>query len=203
MRRISLVRIRVAVAGAGVAAVSVAAVVGSPLPAAAQRLSWSVVPSPSPGTVINQLDGVSCASATVCMAVGDDYTNGGYVSTLIESSGGTGWSVVPSPSPSTSGNFLYGVSCASAAACMAVGAQGTSGTPAYTALIEAWDGASWSVVPGPGWSGLQLHGVSCISATACTAVGARRSGTLIESWDGTSWSIVPSPDPSREIQHPR
>jgi hypothetical protein len=105
MRRINLVRIRAAVAGVGVAAVSVAAVAGSPLPAIAQPLSWSVVPSPSPEPV-NQLDGVSCALATACMAVGDDYASGGpaTASTLIESFDGTSWSVVPSPSPGTFGN---------------------------------------------------------------------------------------------------
>ena len=201
MRRSSLGRIRAAVSGASVAAVCVTAVAGSPLPATAQTLSWSVVPSPSP-TPYNQLDRVSCASATACMAVGYDYNTGESASTLIESFDGTSWSVVPSPSPGTSGNFLYGVSCASPAVCMAVGAQSTSGTQdQYTALIEAWDGASWSVVPGPGWSGLQLQGVSCVSATACTAVGARKSGTLIESWNGTSWSIVPSPNPSGSPQH--
>ncbi len=92
------------------------------------------------------------------------------------------WSVVPSPSPGTSSNFLYGVSCASAAACTAVGSKASFG--GTTTLIESWNGTSWSVVTSPNpLHNDHLEGVSCASAAGCTAVGYYRytSGTLIES----------------------
>src|SRR5215831_14731900 len=174
MKMISLAHTRATLAGIGVVAVSLTVAAAVSLPASAQTLAWSVVPSPSPATY-NELDGVSCISATACTAVGNDSGGGG--ATLIESWDGTGWSVVPSPSPSATGNWLYGVSCTSATACMAVGYKSTSSTQNnYATLAESWDGIGWSVVPSPSPSATRsfLYRVSCISATACTAVGSRR-----------------------------
>jgi hypothetical protein len=167
------------------------ALLGASVPASAQALTWSVVPSPSPGTS-TFLYGVSCASAGTCTAVG--FQDG---TTLVESWNGTSWSVVPSPSS----GVLFGVSCTSAAACTAAGAYGNS-SDNPTTLVESWNGTSWSVVPSPspGSGGNTLSGVSCVSAAACTAVGNKTDSTdllpktLIESWNGTRWSVVPSPN---------
>src|SRR5438093_5065997 len=206
MRMIGLARTRAAVAGIGIAAVSVTAAASVSFPASAQALIWSVVPSPSPAPTFNELDSVSCLSATACTAVGNHAVTSGVAGprTLIESWNGTSWSVVPSPSPSVTGNFLYGVSCVSVAACTAVGARSTSSTQnRYATLVESWDGTGWSVVasPSPSVTRNFLYGVSCVSVAACTAVGSHnvngRSRTLIESWNGTSWSVVPSRNPSR------
>ena len=140
--------------------------------------SWSVVPSPNPGTGHDFLEGVSCVSATVCTATGFSETISGATTTLIESWDGTSWSVLPSPNPAPESG-LSGASCVSATVCTAVGLSG-SGT-----VIESWDGTRWSVVPSPGIGIFGLEGVSCISATACTAVGRGLIGgvskTLIES----------------------
>jgi hypothetical protein len=163
---------------------------GAASPASAQTLTWSLVPSPSPGAQ-NILYAVSCASATVCTAVGDSRSTAHVNSTLIESWDGTSWSVVPSPSPSSIGGYLFGVSCVSAVACTAVGGS----------AIESWDGTSWSLVPNPSPAG-DLKSVSCFSATACTAAGYAfdpsndHYKTFIESWNGASWSMVPSPNSS-------
>jgi hypothetical protein len=165
---------------------------------------WTGVPSPNPGPAdnSNSLQGVSCASATACMAVGDSQVSGSPEKTLTESWNGTGWTVLHSPDPATAeGNLLSGVSCASATACMAVGVSHLSGP--YETLIESWNGTGWTVLPSPNpptAGGNLLSGVSCTSATACTAVGySYVSGsayrTLIESWDGTSWTVVPSRNP--------
>jgi len=158
--------------------------------------TWSIVPSPdTSSSQLNHLSGVSCTSDSSCVAVG--YGNS---QTLIEQWDGSTWSIVPSPDTSSSeGNFLYGVSCTSASDCMAVGFYGSD--PTYQALIEQWNGSTWSIVPSPDESGSQedvLNGVSCTSASACTAVGDYNNAfpdqTLIEQWDGSTWSIVPSPD---------
>jgi hypothetical protein len=171
--------------------------------ASAQTLSWSVVPSPNRVTE-SFLGDVSCASATACMALGDNYiSNGagsGVYKNLAESWNGTSWSLVNVPSP---GSFssLNGVSCVSPAVCTAVGYVSTL-SGGYRTLIESWNGTSWSVVPSPSIGSPSdqnyLSGVSCTSVTACTAVGYHYNGvfkTLIESWNGTSWSVVPSPNP--------
>ena len=169
--------------------------------------SWSIVPSPNTSTTqTNYLYGVSCTSATACMAVGY-YSTGTYDQTLIEQWNGTSWSIVTSPNTSTTQkNWLQGVSCTSATACMAVGSYNT-GSYNQT-LIEQWNGTSWSIVTSPNASTTQdntLFGVSCTSASSCTAVGAYNSGTynqtLIEQWNGTSWSIVTSPNTSTTLSN--
>ena len=60
---------------------------------------WSVQPTPSPGSGINQLTGVSCLSATDCTAVGIDSTPTAINSTLVEHWDGTSWTIEPSPEP--------------------------------------------------------------------------------------------------------
>jgi hypothetical protein len=177
---------------------------GVSVPASAQTLTWSVVPSPSAGVGNASLAGVSCASATACMAVGSFFNSSSVSRNLADSWDGTSWTGVPTPNPGPAGRwqFLEDVSCPAATACTAVGYSWTPGGPDIP-LVESWDGTSWTVVhaPNPATSGGNtLMGVSCPSATACTAVGySYISGgfyrTFIESWDGTSWTVVPSPNP--------
>ena len=193
-------RVAAAVAGAMIVMPSAAlAAAATPIPASAQGLTWSVVPSPNikPATNNNELNGVSCVSASDCIAVGEQAgptTAGTLVSALIESWNGTAWSVVPSPQPGN--RALYGVSCTSAASCTAVGVNFAD--PPNATLVEFWNGTRWSVTPDPS-PGSELLGVSCVSPTACTAVGDRLNSqgyyqTLTELWNGAKWSTVPSPD---------
>jgi hypothetical protein len=182
----------------GVATVAVSLAVASP--ASADTLTWTAASTPSPAAVVNDLYGVSCASATTCMAVGTRGTGRHETGTLAEAENGTSWSVVHTPSPGRGyGAQLNGVSCVSATDCTAVGFYVTT-RGNYKTLVESWDGTSWSVVPSLSpFQFSTLYGVSCLSATACIAVGdtSRRSissdRSLIESWNGTSWSVVPSP----------
>jgi hypothetical protein len=162
--------------------------------------TWSVVPSPdNAGTAdINALAGVSCVSASFCMAVGS-YTDNGTQHTLIESWNGSTWSIVPNAGEGID-NSLAAVSCVSVSSCTAVGVYSSSSDVAQT-LIETWNGSSWSVVSSPnnGTGSNELAGVSCASTSSCTAVGSYANSdgigqTLAESWDGSSWSIVSSPD---------
>ncbi|HYA44127.1 MAG TPA: hypothetical protein VED59_00860, partial [Acidimicrobiales bacterium] len=159
--------------------------------------TWSIDPSPDPaGSQADQLNGVSCSSAQWCVAVGFDDFPG---QALIESWNGQGWSTEVSSGPSgTRIDQLYGVSCTSSTACVAVGSIGNGN--AGDALVESWDGRSWSITPSADpatTQNIQLNGVACTSATDCTAVGSYNVGTgaqtLIESSDGGAWSIVPSP----------
>ena len=112
----------------------------------------------------------------------------------------TSWSVVASPNVSNGeSDQLSGVSCVTAANCVAVGSAGGSGF--LTTLVETWNGSAWSVTPSPNPTGRDgtLSGVSCPTKTDCVAVGAvdpygAGIGTLIETWNGTTWSITPSPN---------
>ncbi|HEV2375578.1 MAG TPA: hypothetical protein VGS19_25875 [Streptosporangiaceae bacterium] len=166
-------------------------------------LTWSVVPSPNPGTANDDVfRGVTCLSGSDCTAVGFFTARKGSLrsETLAESWNGTKWSVVPSPSTGGS-DYLTGVSCVSDSDCTAVGVHNLDNVAGTVkTLTESWDGTAWSVVPSPNSGKVdQLEGVSCVSGTDCVAVGFSRatplasSQTLIESWDGTAWSVVPSP----------
>jgi hypothetical protein len=80
--------------------------------------TWSIPPSPNvTGDTASVLSGVSCASATSCVAVGR--ATGSTTPSLIESWDGTTWSMIPSPKPHESS--LSGVSCVSVANCTGVG----------------------------------------------------------------------------------
>jgi hypothetical protein len=161
-----------------------------------------VVPTPSPGSVSNNLFGVAATSSTNAWAVGGhaDRTTG---RTLIEHWNGTAWTQVPSPSPGGARGFsvLNGVAATSATNAWAVGSYFRRHTNLGT-LIEHWDGTAWTQVPSPNAPGgsNELNAVAVISATNVWAVGDSGSypgnQTLIEHWNGTAWAQVPSPNPN-------
>jgi hypothetical protein len=160
--------------------------------------AWSIVASPTPaGSPDSTLSAVSCASATHCLAVGRSYSPSfaGKDDTLAESWDGSSWAIRTSPSPSTTSN-LDGVSCATAARCLAVGLFFNSSGD-YQTLAENWNGSSLAIVN----QDAVLAGVSCVRAARCVAVGARFSRgsvsvTLAERWNGTSWRAVHTPNPA-------
>jgi hypothetical protein len=91
--------------------------------------AWSVLESPNPeGSGIPRLTGVSCVSARLCAAVGSDSTKGGPSQTLVETSKGGKWSIVPSANSASGVSYLNGVSCASTESCFAVGQQDSGQT---------------------------------------------------------------------------
>lgn len=118
------------------------------------------------------LDGVSCGSATACMAVGDFHNSSHEEVPLAERWNGTTWSVQEPPPTGTQGGYLHGVSCTSATACIAAGGFLEPGE--FRPLAESWNGTVWSaqeLVVAAGAKSSYLHGVSCTAANACTVVG--------------------------------
>ncbi len=82
---------------------------------------WAVAPTPSPsGSPIAYLSGVSCASKTVCTAVGEHVTSSGNYLALAEYWNGSAWRIQPTARPATR-KGLFGVWCATAGNCTAVG----------------------------------------------------------------------------------
>ncbi len=146
----------------------------------------------------NHLYGVSCASASFCVAVGS-YSNGTVDQNLVLTWNGSSWSLDSAASLSTSSsqyNVLTGVSCASTSFCVAVGAY-SNGTVNQN-LVLTWNGSSWSLDSAASLSTSSsqdnyLDGVSCVSASFCVAAGAYYNGTvdqnLVLTWNGTSWSL--------------
>jgi hypothetical protein len=160
----------------------------------AEAAAWSVVPSPSPGVLGNELNGVASVSANDVWAVGE-FTNAFPGQTLTLHWNGTAWRVVKSPNAGAADNILLAVAAVSTNDVWAVGSFVVQGFGPSQTLIEHWNGTSWSVVSSPG-SG-DLKGVAIVSANDIWAVGDSSTipfQTLIEQWNGTSWSVVPSPN---------
>lgn len=169
---------------------------------------WRIQRTPVPaGAVFSNLFGVSCTAADACVAVGY-YTDAGlHIRPLTERWNGTSWAIqsVPAPAGFPAAGF-FAVSCTSARACTAVGAE-VSGTGATTPLAERWNGTSWAVQPVSGPAGSlasELLAVSCPTATACTAGGSQINGAqtpvpLAEAWNGTTWSAQAVPNPAGAI----
>ena len=161
---------------------------------------WSIQPTPNP-TEYSTLDGVSCASDTSCIAVGNTANTSGV--TLAEKWNGTTWSAQSTPNPTGEVSFieLKDVSCPSTSSCMAVGSyNGSHGT---VSLAEYWNGSTWTIKTTPSLTGdYALTKVSCTSASTCTAIGYQvGSGPqkpVIERWNGETetWSAQTVPVPA-------
>jgi hypothetical protein len=133
---------------------------------------WAMQSPPNPaGSGGNVLSGVTCTAATICTAVGENYS---LSVTLAERWNGSSWAIQPTPNPAgATGSGLFGVSCRAATACTAVGHY-TNSSGTYLTLAERWNGSSWVIQATPNPAGAKysvLSGVSCTAATACTAVG--------------------------------
>ncbi len=145
--------------------------------------SWKIEKTPTrSGFIESELDGISCPSATRCIAVGDSFKPSKFV-TLAELWNGTRWSIQVTPN-SPAGGALHGISCPSRNDCMAVG----------DGLGARWNGTKWSLVklgfPGTPAS---LGSVSCTKAGACYADGGFFSEAIltgvIEIWNGSRWRV--------------
>jgi hypothetical protein len=180
-------------------------------------VAWSVQRTPNPAAPPSAspdptapphatLDGVSCASATSCTAVGYYLVAHGSA-LLVEHWNGTAWAIQQARDPRGAyDSALFGVSCAAATACVAVGDYLSLKTDDILALAEVWNGSAWTVEATPKPAGSivsRLYAVSCTAQAACTAVGGwiQHSGsplevTLAETWNGTAWAIQPTPSPA-------
>lgn len=117
--------------------------------------AWSVVPMPpvnsSNVNAFFQFNALQVNSPSDIWAVGDS----GIVDmpasqrTLIEHFSGTAWSIVPSPSPGSSG-VLSGVTTSSAPDNVwAAGTETPAGSSTAQTLTLNWNGSTWSVVASP------------------------------------------------------
>ena len=110
---------------------------------------WSVVPSPSPGALQNILYSIAAISDTDAWAVGAEQDAAGLWHTLTEHWNGSTWSVVDAVDVGSNGNQFFAVTAVAGNNVYAAGQQAGSAFP-NEALIEHWNGTSWSVVSSPG-----------------------------------------------------
>jgi hypothetical protein len=155
------------------------------------------VPRDPGGDTQNFLNGVSCANANTCIAVGRGGTPTAGEGTLAMKWNGSSWTIKPTPDQSGVAepdgvHEFEAVSCAAANACTAVGVP---------AVAERWNGTSWAQQDTT--SDASLLGVSCASGSSCIAVGSdgdhTRPSTLTADalmWNGGSfWGDTSPPSP--------
>ena len=163
--------------------------------------SWSVVPSPYPGSpwpIHNVLSGITVVSATDVWAVGtyqiSSNNKSEMLNTLTEHWDGIKWSIIPSPNHKNNVNNLYAV--AAVPGTKQVWNVGSSGTD-FTILTEQWNGSAWSIVPTKHSSQYQnaLYGITVAGGPQdIVAVGYNQSQPdspafgLIEQWNGSTWN---------------
>ncbi len=192
----------VAFAGAALATITIG------VPGSHAAPAWTLDTSPpAVRTLYGGLQGISCTTATACIAVG---TRGGMVGEGVDVVpqaqrwDGHSWTLVATADLGTGQNGeLRSVACANPTLCFGVGAQGSNAASISMPLVERWDGTQWTLVPVPvpgAANNATLNGISCGAPTSCVAVGMYSAGTefgrLIEHWDGVHWSIESSPSPS-------
>jgi hypothetical protein len=191
-----------AVVACGVLALSASAAEASG-PAA-----WSVEATPNPvGATDSVLSGVSCSSAAVCIAVGHFTSRAGAGVLLAERYDGNRWSTESIRKPlGARTSLLFDVSCASPAACTAVGSV-TDRSGLTVPLVERRNRSRWKVQRTPDLSSSShgvsyLGGVSCASSRDCVAVGFSGNATgtvgtpLAERWNGAGWRVQQTPLPT-------
>ena len=182
--------------------IAAAPIVGvAPAVPAAAGTAGPSVPAPGQSSI---LFGVTCPSSSDCWAVGRYRDVNGAGLNQILHWNGSAWSLVFAPEPggttAVAFNSLYGVACASASDCWAVGAYFNASGVQFNQALR-WNGTRWSLVstPQPGIV-RSLAGVRCTSGSSCWAVGAYRNtsnATLNQAlrWNGTKWSLVSTPQP--------
>ena len=161
--------------------------------------SWAIKSPLSPtGTTLAVLTSVSCTAANSCVAVGGFQFGASEANnTLAEAWNGTSWKIESTPNVAgASVELLYGVQCAKANACTAVGESESGST--YQTLAERWNGSSWKTesTPSPTGTGIAGASVSCASVTSCTAVWQGGTVPVAETWNGTTWVAHSVPAPS-------
>jgi hypothetical protein len=124
------------------------------------------------------LYGVSCSTATTCVAVGFDAGAQSITTSGTLSGGSWTWTADTVITPDSFGfGDLYGVSCSSATICVAVGQDPYD----PIATVGTLSGGTWtwsaesSAVGDPTTGTGYDRGVGCASATTCVAVGYDRA----------------------------
>src|SRR5207302_5694680 len=151
--------------------------------------SWALQATPNPsGATVSNLNGVTCATVSLRMAVGSSGPSPSSAAPLSELWNGTAWTIETNLATTAA---FDAVACVSATACTAVGTLNGRARGPY---VEVWNGSVWAsrssvdpIVGGPA----VLTGVACTSASTCTAAGFYSTGSnvhtvLVES--GPSWT---------------
>ena len=154
---------------------------------------------PSGGVITAGVQDVSCFSSTTCVALGQ-YSPAGKNATrsMLLARTGTTWSSVEAPRPDgADANALVTLSrvtCPANGTCIAVGSMGSSPAGARTAVVETFDGTTWTATPLDTGGAIRsmLTTIACPSPTWCLATGTSDESSTTFTYDGTTWTPVAS-----------
>jgi hypothetical protein len=200
-RTVRLLGAVVALLGLTAIVMAGAALAGGSTAAAGGR-TWTIETTPDPvGADISVLSSVACSSGRACTAVGSSAASlCSFTLPLAERWDGNSWRIQPAPAPKGTSDTLFGVSCPSARACVAVGSAFHSAGRRNTALTEIWNGKGWRVQSVPTIKApSSLYAVSCTSASSCVAVGHTLGApqhAIVERWNGKTWRVQRTPNPA-------
>jgi hypothetical protein len=152
---------------------------------------------PSPGAVLNSMNGVAVVSDSDAWAAGwDGYIDGEeFVNDpVLLHWDGQSWARIP-----------LGPGRGQLADIVAIGpddvwAVGHSGNEDFLPLTLHWDGATWHRVPTPPIERGYLLDVSASGPNDVWAVGIVTGTfeTIVQRWDGSSWTLIDHPSPSSD-----
>jgi hypothetical protein len=139
------------------------------------------------GDVEGWLQGVSCADASSCVAVGASSAGYGDLQPLGATVAGGNWTqTLIAPPAGATGADLSGISCPAAGSCTAVGIEGALvyGPPIAVAYVDgAWSQAV-SIVPSGSSPQGGLGGVSCPGVGPCVTAGASEGQPIVYTGQG-------------------
>jgi hypothetical protein len=149
-----------------------------------------------------ELNSISCAGGSFCMAVGGG-ENGGTPLALVWNNYWNQASGPSLPAGATSGE-LSSVSCPAVGECEALGTSFTGSTATLVAYQWSSTTTAWTpvTVATPSVAGsppdMQVTGMDCVSATWCLAVGdsdvqSSADVPISEQWNGSAWTLVTTP----------
>lgn len=185
-------------AGAATASTGAATAVGGSC-----GVQWSVVPSPSPGTVSDELADVDASSLSDVWAVGATVSNredgAREIRPLTVHWDGSAWTAVPNPV--TVDSHVSGVAAIAPDDVWAVGAT-LPGLSESRPMTMHWNGSSWRRVAAPHIdyaNFLAVDGTSSDDVWAVGTVRRFRSRFLAAHWDGDAWTAVRLPESDSEL----
>jgi hypothetical protein len=110
---------------------------------------WSLTSMPWPSGQQGLLDGVSCVSATYCLADGgvgpyNSTDNQGHAASAVWN--GSAWTVKVVTPPAGQGSVFAGDTCLAPANCIGVGTVGKFATNTGHGMTGFWNGTSWTII---------------------------------------------------------